>query len=238
MPSAIPSSAALLEIEKQLDCRKYRYVVGVDEVGRGSWAGPMYVGAVAYQLQSLLNTLLRSPDERVPESFSESSRRDEYLKVDDSKKLSARVRESLVGPIKALACGCGIGIVEPTELDSLGMTSGFRLGLDRALVQMNEFVSCGIVLIDGVVGFHREGQSLAIPKGDTKSFAIASASIIAKVDRDSRMTVESESYPWYGFEKNKGYPSPVHVSALYALGPSPIHRKSWSYISRLPWRKP
>ncbi|NNN19419.1 MAG: ribonuclease HII, partial [Acidimicrobiaceae bacterium] len=161
--------------------------------------------------------------------------RSKYLRVNDSKLLSPKLRLTLDQPIKELARGYGLGFVEPAELDAIGMSKGLTLGLERALVPIRDFVDSSVLLLDGKVNFSRYLQVKTFVKGDCQSFAIASASIIAKVARDELMARESENYPWYVFEKNKGYPSPMHVSALHAVGPSQIHRRSWSFMADLPW---
>lgn len=229
------SLAAKLHVERQLDSTKYRFVIGVDEVGRGSWAGPLGVGAVVYDLKLLLE-LMSGVDGSVEDKGDKGLERLDYLRMDDSKRLSPKLRASLDGPIKELAAGYGIGMVEPSEIDEMGMTSALALGLDRALMPVRTFLDRSLLLLDGTVNFSRYSNSMTFVKGDSKSFAIASASIIAKVARDSLMEDESLNFPWYVFERNKGYPSLAHVSALHAVGPSLIHRKSWSYMDGLPWQ--
>ncbi|MDA8271532.1 MAG: ribonuclease HII [Actinomycetota bacterium] len=229
------SLAAQLHVERQLDSTNYRFVIGVDEVGRGSWAGPLGVGAVVYDLQLLLE-LMSGVGGSVEDEDGKRSERLDYLRVDDSKRLSAKLRTSLDGPIKELAVGYGIGMVEPSEIDEMGMSSALALGLDRALMPVRRFLDHSLLLLDGTVNFSRYSNSMTLVKGDSKSFAIASASIIAKVARDSLMEAESLNFPWYVFERNKGYPSLAHVSALHAIGPSLIHRRSWSYMAGLPWQ--
>ncbi len=228
-----PSLAAQLHVERGLDLGGFRYVIGVDEVGRGSWAGPLCVGAVLYDVRFLIEFM----SDQVASSIAlpESRKSIEYLQVNDSKLLSPRQRDALDKPIKDLATGYGLGFVEASEIDQIGMSGGLVLGLDRALVPLGGFLDSSLILLDGTVNFSRHLNAKTFAKGDSKSFAIASASIIAKVARDEVMKQESENYPWYVFESNKGYPSPVHVSALHAMGPSQIHRKSWSYMTNLPW---
>lgn len=231
------SLAAQLHVERDIDPDKYRFVIGVDEVGRGSWAGPLCVGAVLYDLKHLLGFMTEQDTDTSSTESQKLLKRSEYLRVNDSKKLSPRLRASLEQPIKALAKGYGLGLVEPAELDKFGMTTGLTLGLERALDPLREFIGSSLLLLDGSVNFSGFREARTYVKGDSKSFAIASASILAKVERDALMERESLHYPWYVFEKNKGYPSPVHVSALHAIGPSQIHRKSWSYMGKLPWQK-
>lgn len=229
-----PSLAAQLSIERSLDHRKYRYVIGVDEVGRGSWAGPLCVCAAVFALGDLLNRF-----EAFGNPTSLEAREGEELllfsRLDDSKALSPQLRAKLFKPIASLALGYGIGMVGPKEIDDFGMSLSLRLGLQRALALVAEFKNDAILLIDGTVDFYKEGSVETFVKGDRRSFSIASSSILAKVTRDILMEKESVHFPWYQLEKNKGYPSPAHVSALHAVGPSEYHRKSWSYVSKLPF---
>ena len=228
-----PSLAAQLHVERKLDLGGFRYLIGVDEVGRGSWAGPLCVGAVLYDARFLVEFM--SDQVASSNGSPESKKRMDYLEVNDSKLLSPRQRGALDKPIKDLATGYGLGFVDACEIDEIGMSEGLVLGLDRALVPLGGLIDSSLILLDGTVNFSRHLNVKTFAKGDSKSFAIASASIIAKVARDELMKQESENYPWYAFESNKGYPSPVHVSALHAIGPSQIHRKSWSYMANLPW---
>lgn len=229
------SSAAEMEIEKSLDPSLYRYVIGIDEVGRGSWAGPLCVGAVVYDLSKLLEVvtqlreLLKNPD------GSKNSYVLSLLKVNDSKLLTPLLRQSLVDPIQELSLGTACGYVEPFEIDKFGMSRSLEMAAERALVQLGAFAVDTLVLIDGSIDFCHRSTVMTVLKGDSRSFAIASASIVAKVNRDNYMTEQAEYFPWYQFDANKGYPSPVHVSALHAVGLSEIHRKSWSYVEKLPW---
>ncbi|TAN25179.1 MAG: ribonuclease HII [Actinomycetota bacterium] len=231
-----PSLAAQLHVERQLDVGHLRFVIGADEVGRGSWAGPLCVGAVLYDFRFLIEFMSDLHKDASLDSSSESQLSSRYLQMNDSKLLSSKQRESLDRPIKDLATGYGLGFVEPGEIDEMGMSRGLVLGLERALIPLADFVDSSVILLDGAVNFSRYLHAKTFIKGDSKSFAIASASIIAKVARDELMNHEAENFPWYMLENNKGYPSSVHVSALHAMGASQIHRKSWSYMANLPWQ--
>lgn len=237
MVHLIPSPAACLEIETQLDPTKYRFVIGVDEVGRGSWAGPLCVGAVVFDLAHILSHMSELRKSFSAARHEEHSPQFDCLRINDSKLLSPSVRRSLVEPIVHLSVGQGIGMADAREIDQIGMTRSLILSLERALEPLEQFIDSSIVLLDGSTDFFRRGTPvMTVIKGDTKSFAIASSSIIAKVTRDALMEREAENYPWYHLEKNKGYPSPTHVNALHAVGPCEIHRKSWSFMAKLPWR--
>lgn len=184
-------------------------VVGIDEVGRGAWAGPLTVGAVVI------------PKDR------------RMYKIRDSKQLTETERNALVGRIKDWAAAWSIGHASPAECDALGMSGAQRLATQRALDQLS--VKPDHALVDGPWDFVGTLDTTPIVRGDTISLSIAAASIIAKVTRDTMMRCIAEDLPWYGFASNKGYPCAKHRAALQLLGPSTIHRHSWAFMERLPW---
>ena len=184
-------------------------VVGIDEVGRGSWAGPLtLVAAVIPQ------------DRRV-------------YKVRDSKMLSEPERESMFDRVAHWVEAWSVGHASPAECDQLGMSEAQRLAARRALSGLPMPVDA--VLVDGNWDFVSHRQTRTIVKGDAKSLSIAAASILAKVTRDRLMRAAADHYPAYAFEDNKGYPCPRHKAALAGYGPSPIHRQSWVFMDHLPW---
>ncbi len=184
-------------------------VVGIDEVGRGSWAGPLTVGAVVIP-----------KDQRI-------------YKVRDSKQLTPAEREAMFDRITNWASHWAVGHATHTECDELGMSEAQRLATNRALAALG--TDFDHALVDGTWDFVARGNTTTIVKGDRKSLSIAAASIIAKVTRDRIMIEQSATYPWYAFDSNKGYPGPRHTSALALLGPSTIHRRSWVFMESLPW---
>lgn len=188
-------------------------VVGIDEVGRGAWAGPVTVAALAVP--------------RTPRLY----------KVRDSKMLTRAERERLFERITAWAPAYGVGHASHAECDAHGMTAALRLAAGRALEQLGgQGCEPDRILLDGkhdYLGDHRRVETIV--GGDATSLAIAAASVVAKVTRDRMMIAEAEHYPAYGFESNVGYPSPVHQCALAAWGPTAIHRRSWIYMDALPW---
>jgi ribonuclease HII len=189
-----------------------KVVVGIDEVGRGSWAGPVTVGAVV------------AP----PEHLSG---------VRDSKLLTPAEREVCATRVRAWARGIGIGHASHEECDLLGMTEALRIAATRALAQLaaQGFEPDRIVL-DGKFDYLRMPRQVqTIIKGDQKVLSVAAASVVAKVTRDAMMAEESEHYPAYGFESNRGYPAPVHKCALAAYGPTSIHRRSWIFMDYCLW---
>lgn len=184
-------------------------VVGIDEVGRGAWAGPLTVGAVVIP-----------PDRRV-------------YKIRDSKLLTEEEREVLCARITDWAAAWAVGHASEVECDELGMSDAQRLATSRALDRLG--IGVDRVLVDGNWDFVGTGNVTTIVRGDRTSLSIAAASIVAKVTRDRILRAASPSYPMYGFEANKGYPCPTHKAALHAWGPSSIHRRSWAFMDGLAW---
>jgi len=201
-----------LRVERRCWTAGDRVVVGIDEVGRGSWAGPVTVAAV------------------VPG--------DEHLRgVRDSKLLTPPEREVAARRVRAWARGIGIGHASHEECDLAGMTEALRRAAQRALEQLAEqgFVPDRIVL-DGkhdYLGMPRVVRTIV--KADQTVLSVAAASVVAKTTRDAMMAAEAEHYPAYGFETNRGYPAPVHKCALAAYGPSAIHRRSWIFMDGCLW---
>jgi ribonuclease HII len=196
-----------LEVERALWAAGAPVVVGVDEVGRGSWAGPLTVGAAVVPT-----------DRRV-------------YKIRDSKVLTEEEREALFDRIAEWCATWAVGHATPQECDELGMSEAQRLAARRAIAQLG--VTPDQVLVDGNWDF--VGGARRIVRGDSSSLSIAAASILAKVSRDRVMRGIADQYPGYNFEANKGYPCPVHKSALQAWGPSSIHRRSWVFMDHLMW---
>jgi ribonuclease HII len=206
-----PPKVPNLAVERELWDAGHDVVVGVDEVGRGAWAGPVTVGAVVLPREGRVNG------------------------VRDSKELTLAQREKLHGRILGWVVASGVGHASHAECDELGMTAALRLAGHRALEQLG--VQPDRVLLDGNVDYLRLGSRVrTIIGGDRRSLSIATASILAKVTRDRLMAEEAEHFPAYGFESNRGYPAPVHACALAAHGPTTIHRRSWVFMDGLPWQ--
>ncbi len=204
---ALKDRAPDLSRERALWGAGYDVVVGVDEVGRGAWAGPIAVGAAVLP-----------SDRRV-------------YKIRDSKMLTEEEREALYGRILGWCRAAAVGMASQHECDELGMSEAQRLAARRAIEGLGLRVDR--VLIDGNWDF--VGGAEKVVGGDAACLSIASASVVAKVTRDRLMRAESEHYPAYGFESNKGYPSPDHRAALAWLGPTILHRRSWAFMDGLPW---
>jgi len=180
-------------------------VAGVDEAGVGPMAGPVVAAAVVFPRETFIKG------------------------VHDSKQLLAEQREELHGKIRERALAFGIGVAEVEEIDRLNIYWATMRAIERALAGLKRAPEH--VLIDG-----RKVPGLAIPQthivgGDRKSFCIAAASILAKVTRDRIMTAYDEQYPGYGFAQHKGYCTADHFQLLDQLGPSPIHRRSFSPVA-------
>lgn len=194
-------------IERLLTAGRAKIVAGVDEVGRGAWAGPVSVCAVV--------TDLSEP----PAGLT------------DSKQISAAKRAGLVSEIEGWAAGYAHGEASHTEIDELGMTEALRRAARRALEALP--VRPDVVILDGKHDYIGAPWPVRLEiKGDAASISVAAASVLAKVRRDAYMG--TIGYAEYGFADNAGYPSPQHQATLAELGPTPHHRLSWSYLDDLP----
>ena len=193
-------------------------IAGVDEAGRGPLAGPVVVSAVVL-------------DPARP-----------IAGLDDSKRLSARRRESLAEQIRASALGWSVIEVEADEIDRLNILQATLTGMRRAVEALS--IRIDEVLIDG----NRVPAGLALPAraivgGDALQPAISAASILAKTVRDARLVELDSQFPGYGFAVHKGYPTPAHLQALRQLGPCAAHRRSFAPVRNCPiqadfWTRP
>ena len=207
--TALKSTAPGLRQERSLWDAGCDVVVGVDEVGRGSWAGPVTVG------------MLVAPRDR------------RLYKLRDSKALTETEREALFDRIAGWAAAWSVGHAWPEECDRLGMSAAQRLAARRALSGLG--VTPDAVLVDGNWDFVGHGRTIRLIRGDVTCLSISAASILAKVTRDRLMRAGAEQYPGFDFDLNKGYPCPRHKAALQAYGPTAIHRRSWVFMDHLPW---
>lgn len=182
-------------------------VCGVDEAGRGPWAGPVSAGAV------ILN-----PD-------------DLPVGIDDSKALTHARREALEIEIKSRALAWGVGFASVEEIDRLNILHATGLAMRRAVEALT--VTPAAALVDGNYRFALPCPIQTVVKGDSLSLSIAAASILAKTARDRLMVDLDARYPGYGFAGHKGYNAPIHSAALRTLGPCPAHRRSWAPIRAL-----
>ncbi|MBX3476331.1 MAG: ribonuclease HII [Brevundimonas sp.] len=182
-------------------------VCGVDEAGRGPWAGPVSAGAV-----------ILDPD-RIPAG------------LDDSKVLTAARREALEIEIKAGAVAWGVGFASVEEIAELNILQATGLAMCRAIEALA--VTPASALVDGNYRFRLPCDVRTVVGGDGLSLSIAAASILAKTARDRLMVELDGLHPGYGFASHKGYSAPAHQAALKALGPCPAHRRGWAPIRAL-----
>jgi len=229
----------------------YRLVAGIDEVGRGAWAGPLSVGVA----------VLCEPLTPMPRGLR------------DSKQILEGDRERLFDRVAVWCDAWAVGHAAPDECDSFGMTASLRLATRRALSQLPVGWLPDAVVLDGKFDFvsrpkepaptgrprpagaaathnpdaghlgvdlpaNFEPVVLTVVKADASCVSVAAASVLAKVTRDRLMRESAECYPPFDFERNKGYPSPTHQRALRGYGLSAIHRRTWVYVEHLPWERP
>ncbi|MDR1065973.1 MAG: ribonuclease HII [Clostridiales bacterium] len=176
-------------------------IAGVDEVGRGSLAGPVVACAVILPKDCFIEN------------------------VNDSKKLSSKKRVDLTSLIKERAADIAFGMVMPAEIDAINILNASLKAMEMAVDSLK--MKPDAVLADGNRGLTFNGRNLSIVKGDQKSLSIASASIIAKVFRDSLMRAYDKLFPGYDLSQNKGYGVKKHIEAIKAIGHCPIHRMSF-----------
>jgi ribonuclease HII len=202
------------EIERELAAFGATTIAGVDEVGRGAWAGPVVVCAA----------VVRAGFPAPPGGLT------------DSKRLTAKRRAELAAELPGWVAGYAFGSASHEQIDALGMTAALRLAARAALGQLPE--RPGTVLLDGKHDYIGSPWRVRTAvKADLRSVSVAAASVLAKVHRDTLMAELGESCPDFAFADNAGYPAPAHVQALTAHGPTPYHRLSWSYLDDLPeWR--
>ncbi|MBQ3520487.1 MAG: ribonuclease HII [Firmicutes bacterium] len=205
--------------EDELRAEGYKYIAGVDEVGRGPLAGPVIAAAVV-----------------LPEDF-------DVLGIDDSKKLSEKKRNELFEIITQKAVAIGVGGVDEKTIDEISILQATKLAMKRAVeaceIKLREKLGSGetdsdpeghvidYILFDAMKIEDIDIQQESIVKGDAKVLAIAAASIIAKVTRDLMMVAYDNEYPGYAFAKNKGYGTKEHYEGLHAQGMCPIHRRTF-----------
>lgn len=200
-----------LRLEREFWRRGYEWIAGVDEVGRGAWAGPVVAGAI------ILPRYARIPRELRP--------------VRDSKLLSPNQRQRLVEPIHAAACSFGLGTASHEEVDRFGIVPATIIAMTRALAALDPPPVA--LLIDALFLPNLKVPQRGIIHGDQLSLSIACASILAKVARDQLMVELEGEFPGYGFARHKGYGTAQHRAALSKLGASPAHRISFAPLRDL-----
>jgi ribonuclease HII len=209
---ARPTGPAGVRWERRLARSGYRSVAGVDEAGRGSWAGPLVAAAVV--LPPISPRLLQR-----------------LRGLSDSKQLSLAQRERLFLEIRGCAVGVGVGLVSAALLDAHGLSAAGRLAMERAVRGLG--VGPDFLLIDAFALPSVHCAQEAVIHGDALCLTIAAASVIAKVERDRLMDSLAAEYPGYGLERHNGYGTAEHGRALRALGPTPEHRHSYAPLRAL-----
>ncbi len=181
--------------------KKIKFVAGTDEAGRGPLAGPVVAAAVIFDKDTF------------------------HKEINDSKKLSEKKRNELYDWIIQNSLTCGIEIIGAKEIDALNILQASLKAMKNAVSRLSPRPN--LVLIDGNKSFITEIKTKTVIGGDSRSFAIAAASIIAKVTRDKLMKNLAQEFPEYGWEKNKGYPTLEHRRAIKKFGPTPFHRTTF-----------
>jgi ribonuclease HII len=199
-------------IEKELWAAGHDVIVGIDEVGRGAWAGPLMVGAAILPRDKRVNG------------------------VRDSKVLTEANREAMFDKVASWCTTWAVGGASFQECDELGMADAQRLATRRALAALT--VQPDAAVVDGkwnFVGDQVPHVEMRV-KADLHCLSVAAASILAKVTRDRIMREQALHYPQWSFDTNKGYPCALHRAALQGYGPSAIHRRSWVFMDNyVPW---
>ncbi|MBF0104648.1 MAG: ribonuclease HII [Deltaproteobacteria bacterium] len=186
---------------------QYHLIAGLDEAGRGAWAGPVCAAAVIFEKNVVIEG------------------------VNDSKKLSPHKRETLFDQIKARCVSYGIGMIEPAVIDAINILEATKKAMIMALTQLKP--QPDFLFIDGNIRLDYPLPQKPIIDGDALSHSIAAASILAKVSRDRLMIKMADQYPEYGFESHKGYGTKLHREILKKNGCLSIHRKSYAPISAI-----
>lgn len=201
-----------LQAEQQFIMRGLTRIAGLDEAGRGAWAGPVVAAAVILPIEDLARLELLHD-------------------VRDSKQCTPAQREALYEKIQNIAIAVGTGLIPPQRIDTVGIVQATREAMLAAIEQLH--IPPEALLIDALPLPEIALPQQALIHGDALSLSIAAASIIAKVTRDHWMISADTDYPGYGFAQHKGYGTRKHRLALARLGPSPLHRRSYAPIAEL-----
>ena len=195
-------TALLWKYERSYD--SYSYICGIDEVGRGPFAGPVVAGAVI-----------------LPKDC-------DLLYINDSKKLSDKKREALYDQIMSAAIAVGVGFIGPERIDEINILQATYEAMQQAISKLS--ITPDLLLNDAVIIPKVQMKQVAIIQGDAKSISIGAASIIAKVTRDRLMIQYDQLFPEYHFASNKGYGTAEHIEAIKEYGMTPIHRRSFIHL--------
>jgi len=210
-----------LDLERSLWAAGSRFVIGMDEVGRGAIAGPVAVGVALVDRDSA------SVEEPWP------------AKLCDSKLISEKVRNEILEPVKNWVAASAVGMSSANEIDSKGIVAALALAAGRALdvlladaqLRMSIAQDGATIILDGShnwLGAKASGIDVVVrTKADRDCVSVAAASVISKVERDNLMIALASSYPEFGFAGHKGYAAETHIAAVRSLGPSQEHRVTW-----------
>lgn len=191
----------LFRYETELYLKGYKLIAGVDEAGRGPLAGPVVAAAVIFKQGTVVEG------------------------VDDSKKLSEKTRERLFYEIRRSALTYGVGMISNLRIDEINILRATFEAMKRAVNRLS--LEPDFIIVDGRDEPFDSKNQMSIIKGDSLSYSIAAASILAKVTRDKLMNFYGRIYPQYNFGSNKGYATPDHIEAIRKFGRCQIHRKSF-----------
>jgi ribonuclease HII len=203
----------LYKYEKELWNKGYKYIGGVDEVGRGPLIGPVVTACVV-----------------LPKDFKLDG-------LTDSKKLTEKKREEYYDYIINHCISYAIGECSPEEIDEYNILEATKIAMKRAIDKVNQNTKIDYVLIDGNMKFNFDYKYESIVKGDSKSISIAAASVVAKVTRDRMLIELDKKYPMYGFKNHKGYPTKKHIDAIMKYGLIDGYRKTFKPISEIVLQK-
>lgn len=204
------SPAPDLSLESALWANNLQFVAGVDEAGRGAWAGPVAAAAVILPCDAQIEALLDG--------------------VRDSKQLSAKKRSALTPVIQQHALAWGVGFADNHEIDQYGIISATRFAMLRALKVLS--IQPEHILIDALLLPDVSTGQTSLIKGDQRSLSIASASILAKTARDAWMIAAHQEYPVYQFNLHKGYGTRLHQERIFSSGVCSLHRQSFRPIAQ------
>ena len=206
--------------ERALHQNGARTIVGIDEVGKGSWAGPLVIG-----IAMLSDDVIFADQPAVALGG-----------VRDSKQLLEAKREAMFDEVSAKCLRWSTGLATAAECDELGMVAAQRLATARGFAALG--LNVDVAIVDGRWDFvspHARKVVLEV-KADVNCVSVSAASVLAKVTRDRMMRESANDYPQWHFDTNKGYPCPKHRTALQGYGPCAIHRKSWAFMPNyVPW---
>jgi ribonuclease HII len=205
MAYALSMELDLWEYENKARAQGYQFIAGLDEAGRGPLAGPVVAAAVVLPFDADLPGL------------------------NDSKKLTANKREELFPKIKTQAVSYGVAVVDAEVIDEINILQAALLAMKQAVE--NLLCDPDLLLIDGNQKIDSSLKQWVIVKGDTKSFFIAAASVLAKVTRDHIMEDYHQLYPQYEFARHKGYGTKLHKGLIAEYGPCPIHRRTFRGVT-------